>query len=298
VILAEILDEAQVPPGVFNMLNGEGRKLGEILASHPLIDMVSLTGSTQAGASLTKAGADSIKRMSLELGGKSANIILPEADLSKAITHGVLHMMSNSGQTCTAPSRLLVPRLQLEEAERIAVEACAQIVMGDPCHPTTTMGPIANSRQFAQVIKMIKAGLECGATLLYGGLDGVGDGSQGYYIPPTIFTNVSNDMVIAREEIFGPVLVIIPYDEVDDAVAIANDSIYGLSGYVYAETPESALKVARRLRTGMVHLSGAPADVTAPFGGYKQSGNGREWGAYGFDEFVETKSIMGVPQAS
>ncbi|MNC14641.1 3-succinoylsemialdehyde-pyridine dehydrogenase [compost metagenome] len=294
VILAEILDEAKVPAGVFNMLNGEGRKLGDLLASHPLVDLVSLTGSTQAGASLSKAGADTVKRMSLELGGKSANIILPDADMREAVTHGVLHMMSNAGQSCTAPSRMLVPRNRLTEIEQMALAACETIKVGDPTHPETTMGPIANERQYLQVRRLIKAGIDEGAKLLTGGLEPPAGLTKGFFIAPTIFTNVRNDMEIAREEIFGPVLVIIPYEDVEDAIRLANDSIYGLSGYVFASSIERARPVAKRLRTGMVHLCGAPVDLSAPFGGYKQSGNGREWGKYGFDEFVEIKAIMGA----
>ncbi|GID03279.1 aldehyde dehydrogenase family protein [Pseudomonas sp. 008] len=294
VILAEILEAAQVPPGVFNMLNGEGRKLGQLLASHPMIDMVSLTGSTQAGASLTQAGADTVKRMSLELGGKSANIILPDADFQQAIRHGVLHMMSNSGQSCTAPSRMLVPSARLAEVERLIIEVCSEIKVGDPLDSDTTMGPIANERQYNQVRKLIKIGIDEGAKLLVGGSDEIANLTEGFYISPTVFTDVKNEMRIAQEEIFGPVLVVIAYENEEEAINLANDSIYGLSGYVHSSNPLHAQAVAKRMRTGMVHICGAPTDIHAPFGGYKQSGNGREWGASGFDEFVETKSIMGA----
>lgn len=293
-ILAEILEEAGVPAGVFNMVNGEGRKLGQQLASHPLVDMVSLTGSTQAGTSLTVAGAETIKRMSLELGGKSANIILSDADLEQAVRHGVLHMMSNSGQSCTAPSRMLVPRNQFEEVERIIVKVCSEIKVGDPMDPETTMGPMANERQYNLVRELIQAGINEGAKLLVGGSENPTIQNEGFYIAPTVFTRVDNKMSIAQEEIFGPVLVVIGYDSEEEAIAIANDSIYGLSGYVYSSSPLRAKAVAKLMRTGMVHLCGAPTDINAPFGGYKQSGNGREWGVAGFDEFLETKSIMGM----
>ena len=293
-ILAEIMEEAGVPAGVFNLVNGEGRKLGQQLASHPLVDMVSLTGSTQAGASLTIAGADTVKRMSLELGGKSANIILSDSDLEQAVRHGVLHMMSNSGQSCTAPSRMLVPQTQLEKVEQIIIKVCSEIKVGDPMDPETTMGPMANERQYNLVRELIQAGIDEGAKLLVGGVNNPVKNNEGFYISPTVFTQVDNTMRIAREEIFGPVLVVIGYDSEEEAISIANDSIYGLSGYVYSSSLIRAEAVAKRMRTGMVHLCGAPIDINAPFGGFKQSGNGREWGAAGFDEFLETKSIMGA----
>ena len=293
-ILAEILEEAGVPAGVFNMVNGEGRKLGQQLASHPLVDMVSLTGSTQAGSSLTVAGAETIKRMSLELGGKSANIILSDADLEQAVRHGVLHMMSNSGQSCTAPSRMLVPRKKFEEVERIIIKVCSDIKVGDPMDPETMMGPMANERQYNLVRDLIQVGINEGAKILVGGTGNPMKNNEGFYIAPTVFTRVDNKMLIAQEEIFGPVLVVIGYDSEEEAVAIANDSIYGLSGYVYSSNLLRAKEVAKLMRTGMVHLCGAPTDINAPFGGYKKSGNGREWGIAGFDEFLETKSIMGM----
>ncbi|MBK5653806.1 MAG: aldehyde dehydrogenase family protein [Rhizobium sp.] len=297
-LFAEILEEAGVPPGVFNMIQGEGGRLGQVLASHPLVDMISLTGSTNAGAQVTKAAADSVKRVSLELGGKSANIILDSSDLPEAVTHGVLSMMSNSGQTCTAPSRMLVPAHRLPEVQAIAAEACQRIVVGNPLDANTTMGPIANRRQFLKVREMIQVGLDEGATLVCGGLSKVPGVDRGFYVAPTIFTVPNNMLRVAQEEIFGPVLVIIPYESEEEAIAIANDSIYGLSGYVYAGDVKEAERVARRMRTGMVHLNGAAPDPVAPFGGYKQSGNGREWGAAGIDEFLEIKSIIGAKAAS
>lgn len=291
-ILAEILDEAGVPAGVFNMVHGEGGRLGQVLSAHPLVDMISLTGSTSAGAQVSKLAADTIKRVSLELGGKSANIILEGADLRAAVTHGVLHMMSNTGQSCTAPSRMLVPRKRLNEAESIIAEACDGIVVGDPLSPDTVIGPIANRRQFLKVRELIQLGLDEGARLICGGLSPVEGQEKGFYVSPTAFVVEDNGCAIAQEEIFGPVLVVIPYDSEEQAIEIANDSIFGLSGYVSGASMEDAERVARRLRTGMVHLNGAPVDPSVPFGGYKQSGNGREWGAAGIEEFLETKSIF------
>lgn len=294
IVLAEIMEEAGVHPGVFNMVQGEGQRLGKALASHPLIDMVSLTGSTGAGIEVTQAAATTVKRVSLELGGKSANIILDSGNFAQAVEHGVISMMYNSGQTCTAPSRMLVPAHRQEEAELIAAKVCASIVVGDPLSPTTTMGPLANQRQYYKVQEMIRLGMDEGAHLLCGGGGAPAGMDRGFYAKPTIFSRANNNMKIAREEIFGPVLVMIPYKDEAEAIEIANDSIYGLSGYVYGETVEDAERVAWKLRTGMVHLNGAIADVTAPFGGYKQSGNGREWGSAGIEEFLETKSLFGA----
>lgn len=296
-VMAEILHDAGVPAGVFNLVQGEGAQLGEVFASHPLVDMVSLTGSNAAGASISRAAAASCKRVSLELGGKSANIILPTADLAKAVTHGVTSMMGNTGQTCVAPSRMLVPRERLAEVEELAKRACESLVVGDPRNASTVIGPIANERQYRRVMSMIEVGIAEGAHLVAGG-NGVPDGCKhGFFVKPTVFSRVHNKMTIAREEIFGPVLAILPYTSVDEAVEIANDSPYGLSGYVYGNTVEEAAEVAGRLRTGMVHLNGANVDLTAPWGGYKQSGNGREWGAWGFEEFLETKAVLGAAGA-
>ncbi|MBN2977190.1 aldehyde dehydrogenase family protein [Pseudomonas sp. FP597] len=291
-LLAEIMEEAGTPAGVFNMILGEGGRLGHILSSHPLIDMISLTGSTNAGIQVSKAAAETIKRVSLELGGKSANIILEGADLETAVTHGVTLMMSNSGQSCTAPSRMLVPRHHLERVEAIATKVCGELIVGNPMDQKTTVGPIANRRQFLKVREMIEQGINDGARLVCGGADSLAGLEKGFYVKPTVLTVEDNKSFIAQEEIFGPVLVIIPYDSEEDAVTIANNSIYGLSGYVYGSDKADAERVARRLRTGMVHLNGANVDPTAPFGGYKQSGNGREWGGAGIEEFLETKSIF------
>ncbi|MCP3717351.1 aldehyde dehydrogenase family protein [Paraburkholderia sp. CNPSo 3281] len=294
IVLAEILEKAGVPPGVFNLVQGSGQRLGKAIASSPLIDMVSLTGSTSAGVEVAQAAATTIKRVTLELGGKSANIILDSENFQQAVTHGVLQMMANSGQTCTAPSRMLVPEHRLEEAEAIAAAACGQVVVGDPRDPSTTMGPMANHRQHQKVQEMIRVGIEEGAVLISGGPGNPSGLERGYYVKPTIFSRANNRMKIATEEIFGPVLVTIPYKDEADAIAIANDSPYGLSGYVYGDSIEQAERVARKLRTGMVHLNGAPVDIAAPFGGYKQSGNGREWGYAGIEEFLETKSMFGA----
>jgi acyl-CoA reductase-like NAD-dependent aldehyde dehydrogenase len=297
-VIAEILHEAGVPPGVFNLVHGDGPSVGDRLARHPEVDVVSLTGSNRAGAAVAKAAADTVKRVSLELGGKSANIILDDADLAKAVRQGVMALMLNTGQNCNAPSRMLVPAHLLAEAEAIAASSLEKIVLGDPRADDTTMGPLANRAQFDKVRRMIERGMAEGAKLVAGGPgEPAGAIAGGFYVRPTIFSSVANTMAIAREEIFGPVLCMIPYNDEDDAVRIANDSIYGLSGYVQGGSLERARRVARRLRTGNVHLNGAGPDFMAPFGGYKQSGNGREWGAFGIEEFLETKAIMGYGEA-
>jgi acyl-CoA reductase-like NAD-dependent aldehyde dehydrogenase len=296
-IFTEILAAAGVPAGVFNMIQGDGAKIGPLMSSHPLVDMVSLTGSTRAGISVAKNAAETVKVVSLELGGKSANIILDDAPLTKAVTDGVMGMMRNTGQSCNAPSRMLVPASKLAEAEQIASEALKTLVVGDPQSPSTTTGPIANARQYQRVQSLIDKGIQEGARLVAGGPGRPEGLTRGYFAKPTIFSGVNNSMSIAQEEIFGPVLVMIPYDTEEQAIAIANDTVYGLSGFVYGGTIEHARSVAERLRTGMVHLNGASIDPAAPFGGYKQSGVGREWGAAGIDEFVETKAIMGSPAA-
>lgn len=290
-ILAEIMDEAGLPAGVFNMVHGDGAQVGPMLSSDPRIDVVSLTGSTRAGESVSREAAATIKRVSLELGGKSANILLPGCDLQKAVTHGVRAMMNNTGQSCNAPSRILVPADRLAEAEAIAAQACDSIVVGDPQNEDTVIGPIANGRQYQRVQSMIETGLQEGATLVAGGTGKPPGMEAGYFARPTVFSQVSNTMTIGREEIFGPVLVMIPYQDVDEAVAIANDSDYGLSGYVYGEDSD-ARAVAARLRTGMVHINGAGPDLQGAFGGFKQSGNGREWGRFGLEEFLETQSLF------
>jgi acyl-CoA reductase-like NAD-dependent aldehyde dehydrogenase len=292
-VLAEVLDEAGVPPGVFNLVDGDGPGVGAPLTAHPDVDLVSFTGSTRAGQQISRAAADTIKRVALELGGKSANIILDDADFEAAITDAVQTMMRNSGQSCNAPSRLLVPAGRLEEVEAIARRVGESITVGDPMDPATQMGPVASGPHFAKVQGLIETGISEGAKVVCGGPGRPEGLDRGYFTRPTIFSGVNNQMVIAREEIFGPVLCIIPYQDEEDAIRIANDTPYGLSGYVTAGDIEEARKVARRLRTGNVHVNGAGPDPAAPFGGYKQSGVGREWGKHGFEEFLEVKAVMG-----
>jgi aldehyde dehydrogenase (NAD+) len=293
-IFAEIMDAAGVPAGVFNLVHGDGPGVGAAMSAHPGIDMMSFTGSTRAGVLVAKAAADTVKRVAQELGGKSANIILESAPLEQAVVAGVRTMFSNSGQSCNAPSRMLVPASRYEEAVAIAAATAEQTVVGDPQAEGTHIGPVISENQFSKIQGLIEQGIAEGARIAAGGPGKPAGLETGYYVKPTVFRDVSNDMTIAREEIFGPVLCMIPYSNLDDAVAIANDTVYGLSGYVYGATPQEALAVARRLRTGMVHLNGAPTDIQAPFGGYKQSGNGREWGAHGIEDFLEIKAVMGA----
>jgi aldehyde dehydrogenase (NAD+) len=291
-ILAEIMDSAGVPAGVFNLVHGDGPGVGSVMSAHPDIDMMSFTGSTRAGVLVARAAADTVKRVAQELGGKSANIILEGAPLEHAMKHGVRGMFANSGQSCNAPSRMLVPESIYEEAVDIAAAVADQIQPGDPREPETRMGPVVSEVQYNKIQGLIETGIEEGATLVCGG-PGKPEGlERGYFVKPTIFRDVSNDMTIAREEIFGPVLCMIPYSDIDQAIDIANDTEYGLSGYVFGASQEEAMAVARRMRTGMVHLNGAMNDINAPFGGYKQSGNGREWGIHGIEDFLELKAVM------
>ncbi|MBL8549940.1 MAG: aldehyde dehydrogenase family protein [Hyphomonadaceae bacterium] len=292
-VLAEVLHEAGVPKGVFNLVNGDGPGVGEALARHPGIDMMSFTGSTRAGILVAKASADTVKRVAQELGGKSANIILDDANLEKAVAGGWGQMAMNSGQNCVAPSRMLAPRKLYDQVVEIAANAArATKVMAPAEAAPGAMGPLANANQFQKVQSMIQKGIDEGAKAVVGGVGRPEGFNRGYYVKPTVFANVANEMIIAREEIFGPVLTIIPYEDEEDAIRIANDTVYGLSGYV-SGSPERAKRVAQRLRTGAVHLNGAGMDFGAPFGGYKQSGNGREWGVFGFEEFLQVKSVMG-----
>lgn len=293
VTFAEILDEAGVPAGVFNLVNGDGPTVGVAIASHPDVDMVSFTGSTRAGIEVARNAAPTVKRVAQELGGKSANIILDDSDFNEAVSRDVFQMCTNSGQSCNAPTRMLVPVSRMDEAAQIAKAAAENVKVGDPGDPSTTIGPVVSAVQYERIQNLIEKGIEEGAKLETGGLgrpDGI---NAGYYVKPTVFSNVTNDMSIAQQEIFGPVLSLIGYEDDEDAVRIANDTIYGLSGYVSGGDPERARNIARRIRTGNVHLNGATVNQRAPFGGYKQSGNGREWGLYGFEEFLETKAIMG-----
>ena len=294
ILAARILHEAGVPPGVFNLVNGEGPVVGAAMAAHPGIDMLSFTGSTRAGTSVAKAAADTVKRVTQELGGKSANIILDDADFGRSVKGGVRACFVNSGQSCNAPTRMLVPRSRLAEAVAIARDTAAATAVGDPRAEGPHLGPVAGAAQFQKVQGLIELGVAEGAELVAGGPGRPEGLERGYFVRPTVFANVRNDMTIAREEIFGPVLCILPYGDEEEAIRIANDTPYGLSGYVASGDPERALRVASRLRTGNVHVNGAGVDYAAPFGGYKQSGNGREWGEFGFAEYLEVKAIMGV----
>jgi len=299
IIFSEIIDEAKVPAGVYNMINGDGPTVGEAMSKHPDIDMMSFTGSTRAGVSVAKSSADTVKRVTQELGGKSANIILDDADFNKSITKGVLHCMNNSGQSCNAPTRMLVPKSKMEDVIEIAKSALEKVKLGDPKSESTTIGPVVSKVQYDKIKNLIDTGIKEGATLISGGSNIPTGLDNGYYIEPTIFANVTNEMTIAKEEIFGPVLSILSYEDEEDAIKIANETIYGLSGYVSSENLERANKVARRLRTGNVHINNAPGDQSAPFGGYKMSGNGREWGEFGLEDFLEIKAVMGsIPQAT
>ena len=293
-ILAEVIAESGLPAGVFNLVNGDGPAVGSAISAHPDIDLVSFTGSTRAGREVARDAADGIKRVTQELGGKSANIILEDvADFAKAVGGGVASCFGNSGQSCNAPTRMLVPAARMAEAIEVAKVAAAKAIVGDPQDDTTKLGPVVSEMQYTKIQGLIAKGVEEGAELIAGGTGRPEGLDKGYYVQPTVFANVTNDMTIAREEIFGPVLSIIAYQDEEDAVRIANDTDYGLSGYVSGEASH-AQAVALKLRTGNVHINGAGPDFTAPFGGYKQSGNGREWGIEGFKEFLETKAIMGA----
>ncbi len=292
-LFAEILDEAGVPAGVFNLVNGDGPGVGVPLASHPDVAMVSFTGSTRAGVDVATRAAPTVKRVAQELGGKSANLILDDADFEAAVTRGAAACFNNTGQSCNAPTRMLVPKDRLDAAAALAAGVAERTTVGDPRKEGVRMGPLASRTQFDKVRGLIERGIQEGAMLVAGGPGRPEGLERGYFVRPTVFSNVDNQMTIAREEIFGPVLCIIGYDDEDDAVEIANDTPYGLSGYVSSTDPERARRVAARLKTGMVHINGASLDALAPFGGYKQSGNGREWGRDGLEEFLEVKSIFG-----
>jgi aldehyde dehydrogenase (NAD+) len=297
-LFAQILHEAGLPPGVFNMVNGDGPTVGAAISSHPGVDMVSFTGSTRAGIAVAAAAAPTVKRVTQELGGKSASIILDDADLEKAVKEGVQSCFRNTGQSCNAPTRMLVPRAKMAEAAAVAKRVAEATKVGDPATDGTSVGPLASQAQFDKVQSLIQKGISEGATLVTGG-PGRSEGlDKGYFARPTIFSDVRNDMVIAREEIFGPVLAIIPYENEDDAVRIANDTPYGLSGFVNSGDIEHARRVAKRIRSGNVHINGARIDFGGCFGGYKQSGNGREWGEAGLEEFLELKAVFGYSPAA
>src|SRR5579863_198371 len=292
-LFAQILHEAGIPPGVFNLVNGDGPTVGAAISSHPDVAMVSFTGSTRAGVAVAVAAAPSVKRVTQELGGKSANIILDDADFEKAVEYGVQTCFRNAGQSCNAPAPMLVPRDKLAVAEAIARHSAESSRVGDPREESTVLGPLAGRAQFDKVQNLIRKGIEEGAKLVAGGL-GRPDGlEKGYFAKPTVFSSVRNDMTIAREEIFGPVLCIIPYEDEEDAIRIANDTPYGLSGFVTSGDLELARRVARRIRSGNVHINYSRPDFAGCFGGFKQSGNGREWGEAGLEEFLELKAVFG-----
>ncbi len=291
-ILAEIIDEVGLPAGTFNLVTGVGSVVGEALVAHPDVDMISFTGSTRAGRRVAEVASATVKRVALELGGKSPNVILADADLAKAVRHGVGAAFLNSGQTCTALTRMIVPRSRLAEVEELATKAAEAYTPGDPFEPTTRLGPLASGPQHLRVRDYIRKGIDEGAKLLIGGPDAPEGLQNGYFVRPTVFSEVRSDMTIAQEEIFGPVLSIIPYDTEDEAVEIANDTIYGLAAAVWAADDDKALELARRLRAGMVDVNGGSFNPLAPFGGYKQSGSGREAGKYGLEEFLEVKSMQ------
>jgi aldehyde dehydrogenase (NAD+) len=296
-IFAEIMHEAGVPAGVFNMIHGEGPSAGRALAAHPDIDLVSFTGSTRAGIDVAQAAAPCVKRVLQELGGKSPFIVLPDADLGGAVDSCAATCFANAGQSCDAPTRLLVPRARHDEAVALAAEAAAACIVGDPDDPTTTMGPLVSQLQFEHVQRLIAAGIAEGATLAAGGVGRPAGLNAGYFVRPTVFGDVTPDMVIARQEIFGPVLSIMAYDSEADAVRLANDTVYGLAAYIHASDIVAARRVAHRLRAGSIYINDPPLDLAAPFGGYKQSGNGREYADFAFDDFTEIKGILGYQPA-
>ncbi|MFZ5669491.1 MAG: aldehyde dehydrogenase family protein [Pseudomonadota bacterium] len=295
-VWTEILHAAGVPAGVFNLVNGDGPTVGAALSSHPDVDMMSFTGSTRAGIEVARNAAATVKRVAQELGGKSPNIILDDADFPAAVTGGVRSVMMNSGQSCNAPTRMLVPGKRMDEVIQIAKAAAESTTVGDP-KGNAQMGPVVSEIQFNKIQKLIQAGIDEGATLVTGGVGRPEGLDKGYYVKPTIFANVTNDMTIAKEEIFGPVVSILGYDSVDEAVEVGNDTEYGLAAYVSGKDQAKIREVASKLRAGQVSINGGGGDLMAPFGGYKMSGNGREWGDYGFHEFLEVKAMLGFNPA-
>jgi aldehyde dehydrogenase (NAD+) len=292
-IFAEVLHEAGVPAGVFNLVNGLGPEVGAAMASHPGLDMISFTGSTRAGIDVAQRAAPTVKRVTQELGGKSANIILDDANFEKAIGGGAAHCFMNSGQSCNAPTRMLVPFARMEEAAAIAKATADKTKAGDPKEAGTVIGPVVNRTQWEKIQALIEKGIQEGATLAAGGPGRPAGLNKGYYVRPTVFANVTSDMTIAREEIFGPVLSIIGFKDEEDAIRIANDTPYGLAGYVSSGDTGRARRVSRRIRAGNVNLNGVFNERAAPFGGFKQSGNGREWGRFGLEEYLEVKAVAG-----
>lgn len=292
-LFAQLVHDAGLPPGVFNLVNGSGAQVGAAMAAHPDIDMISITGSNRAGALVAQAAAPTVKRVTQELGGKSPNVLLPDADFAKAVPLGVMSAFRNVGQSCSAPTRMIVPKNRLAEVESLAAATANALIVGDPQSEDTQLGPIANEAQFNRVQAMIQAGLDEGAKLVCGGPGRVPGFDKGFYTRPTVFSEVTSAMRIAQEEIFGPVLCIIAYETVDEAVAIANDTVYGLGAHVQGHDLTQARAVASRIRAGQVHLNYPAWNPMAPFGGYKRSGNGREYGVQGFEEYLETKAIIG-----
>ena len=293
-VFTEVMHQAGVPAGVFNMINGDGAGVGTALSKHRLVDMVSFTGSTRAGSLVAQNAAPSVKRVTQELGGKSPNIILPDADFEKAVKQGTHAVFSNSGQSCNAPTRMLVPEDKLAEAEEIAAKVASKVQVGPADKEGTTMGPVVSEVQYNKIQALIQKGLDENAKLVCGGLGKPESLTKGYFVKPTVFSNVSNQMTIAKEEIFGPVLSIIPYQSIEQAIEIANDTPYGLAGYVQGTDPELLKQVAASIRAGNISINGQSGDIMTPFGGFKQSGNGREWGAYGFEDYLEIKAISGL----
>ncbi len=297
IIWAKVMHEAGVPAGVFNLINGDGNGVGAPLSSHREVDMVSFTGSTRAGSEVARNAAASVKRVHQELGGKSPNVLLDDADFERAVTKSVLHVFQNSGQSCNAPTRMLVPAAKLAEVEAIAKRVTESVITGDPSSEKTNLGPLVSKVQFERVEGYIAKGIAEGAKVVIGG-SGRPDGlTKGYFVKPTIFSNVRNDMTIAREEIFGPVLCILPYDSEEQAVRIANDTPYGLAAYVWSKDNLHARRIGAQIRAGQVTLNGASGNMNTPFGGFKMSGNGREWGEFGLRDFLEVKAVIGVDAA-
>lgn len=293
-IFAEIMHKAGVPAGVFNLINGDGPGVGTALSSHPLVDMMSFTGSTRAGILVAQNAAPTVKRVAQELGGKSANIILDDTDLEAAVKRGVFSVASNTGQSCNAPTRMLVPADKMQQAAEVAAKTAAKVRVGDPKDENTTMGPLVSAMQYEKVQALIQKGIDEGATLVCGGLGKPEGLETGYFVKPTVFANVTNQMTIAREEIFGPVLSILAYNNDEEAIQIANDTPYGLAGYIQGEDKQRVAYIASKIRAGNISINGVSGDYQTPFGGYKQSGNGREWGVFGFDDFLEIKAVSGL----
>ncbi|TSB04985.1 aldehyde dehydrogenase family protein [Sphingorhabdus contaminans] len=292
-LFAEFIDEAGFPAGVFNMVHGTGPAIGDALTSHPEVDMISFTGSTRAGIQVAKSAADTVKRVSQELGGKSANIVFADSDLPAAVKRGVLHCFENAGQSCNAPTRMLVEASVYDEAVAIAAEVAKAAKLGDPMEKGRHFGPVVSKLQFDKIQRLIQIGIDEGAQVVAGGVGRAEGFDRGYYVKPTVFAGVHNKMTIAQEEVFGPVLVMIPFKDEADAIEIANDTPYGLAAYVQSGDLERARRVSRRMRAGGVSINGAGQDYASPFGGYKQSGNGREWGEWGLHDFLEIKVING-----